>query len=359
MSCLVNVLGLDIGGANTKAAYVQAQEGVIGDVRVLVEYFPVWKNPQNLVHVLQKIRKRADARLDVVGVTITAELADVYKTKREGVLHVLGCVREVFSDLPIYVLSTDVKVLPLREALLEPLGAAAANWAATGWLVSQYFENGLIVDVGSTSTSIIPIINGKVDAQSKTDLDKLVCGELVYTGCLRTNLAAIVQTVPVKGAVCRVSSELFALSADVHRVLGNITEEQYTCETADGKGVTCREALTRLARLVCADREMLTEKELYQIAQYIYEKQIQQIAEGLSQVYSYVKKAALTKVPILTAGLGKDFLAKKAAEQIKTAETIIIMDLDKLLPDNVSLAVPAVGTALMTVKRWERNNRDS
>jgi len=353
---LVNVLGLDIGGANTKAAYVQTQKDAITDVQVLVEYFPVWKNSQNLGYVLQKIKSAVGGELDAVGITMTAELSDVYQTKREGVEHILGCVKEAFVDFPVYVLDTDAKLKLFKDALASPLEAAAANWVATGWLVSQYFENCIVVDVGSTSTSIIPVVNGKVAAQGRTDLDKLIYGELVYTGGLRTNLAAIVQTVPVKGAVSTVASELFALSGDIHLILGNIHSEQYICETADGKGTTCREAFARLARLVCADTEMLTEKELTHIAQYIYEKQIQQIVTGLNQVHNLVKKAALTKVPILIAGLGKNFLAQKAAEQIK-ADTI--MDLGKLLPDKISLAVPAVGVALMTAKEWEKKNSDN
>ena len=104
----------------------------------------------------------------------------------------------------------------------------------------------MVVDVGSTSASIIPIVNGQVAAKGKTDLDKLICGELVYTGSLRTNVAAIVHSVPVKGGIAGVASELFALSGDVHLVLGNITEKQYTCETADGRGKSLPEALARL-----------------------------------------------------------------------------------------------------------------
>ncbi|MCL2642348.1 MAG: H4MPT-linked C1 transfer pathway protein [Candidatus Bathyarchaeota archaeon] len=364
------MLGLDIGGANTKAAYVRNQRGVIEDVQVFVEYFPVWKNSKDLEQVLQKLRDNIGGSLDVVGVTMTAELADVYQTKREGVEHILGCVKKVFLDVPIYVLNTEASLESLEAALAEPVGVAAANWAATGWLVAQYFENCIVVDVGSTSTSIIPIINGKIAAQGKADLDKLICGELVYTGSLRTNLAAIVQTVPVKNAWATVSSELFALSGDVHLILGHITREQYISETADGKGTTYKEALTRLARLICADTEMLTEKELTQIAQHIYEKQIQQITKGLNQVYKHAKKTATTKIPILTAGLGKDFLAHKAAKQ--TITTIIkekekeekitesmIMDLGKMLPSKVSLAVPAVGVALMTAKQAETKTKDA
>jgi probable H4MPT-linked C1 transfer pathway protein len=350
------VLGLDIGGANTKAAYVQTQRGAIKNVQVAVEYFPVWKNPQKLGQVLQKLGETIGGRFDVVGVTMTAELSDVYQTKREGVKHILSCVKEAFSNVPIYVLNTDASVVSLEEALMEPLGVAAANWAATGWLVAQYFENGVVVDVGSTSTSIIPIVNGKIATQGKSDLDKLICGELVYTGSLRTNLAAITQTIPVKNAVASVSSELFALSGDVHLILGNIRQEQYTSETADGQGTTRKEALTRLARLVCADTEMLTEEELVKIAQYLYEKQIQQITASLSQVYKRTKETSSTKVPILTAGIGKDFLSRKAAEQIGAD---VVMDLGELLPNNVALAVPAVGVALITAKHVEGEKLDS
>ncbi len=348
---LVTVLGLDIGGANTKAAYVQTQNGAIKEVKIEVEYFPVWKEPQNLTEILCKLKAGVfGGKLDALGVTMTAELSDAYKTKHEGVTHILGCVKDAFSDVPNYVLNTDAKLVTPKEATEAPLEVAAANWAATGWLVSQYFENCVVVDIGSTSTSIIPVTSGKISAEGKTDLDKLICGELVYTGSLRTNLAAIVQSVPVKGSVAMVSSELFALSGDVHLILGNVTSEQYTSETADGKGRSRREAFTRLARLVCADTEMLTEKELATIAQYIYEKQVQQVTAGLSQVYKRAKKAASTKVPVLVAGLGKDFLAHKAAERIGVD---VVMDLGDLLPKGVSLAVPAVGVALMAAKRVE------
>ena len=159
---------------------------------------------------------------------MTAELSDAYQTKREGVNHILDCVKTVFPEVPIYVLNTDAELESLDVAKQQPLGVAAANWAATGWLVAQQLKNCVVVDVGSTSTSIIPIINGKVAALGKTDLDKLICGELVYTGSLRTNIAAIVQSIPIRNGVAGVSSELFALSGDVHLVLGNITEKDYT-----------------------------------------------------------------------------------------------------------------------------------
>jgi len=345
------VLGLDIGGANSKAAYAITQKGAIREVKVAVEYFPVWKEPSKLTEVLLKLKASlSQDGLDCVGVTMTAELSDAYQTKREGVNSILDSVESAFAGLAVYVLNVDATLEAVSTARREPLVVAAANWAATGWLVSQYFENCVVVDIGSTSTSIIPVINGKVSAQGKTDLDKLICGELVYSGSLRTNVAAIVQAIPVKGGNASVSSELFALSGDVYLVLGHITEEQYISETADGRGRTHKEALARLARVVCADTEMLNEHEIVEMAKYVYGKQIQQVTGGLSQVYKRAKQLASTKVPVLVAGLGKDFLARKAAEQVGAD---VIMDLGELLPKGVSLAVPAVGVALMAAKKLE------
>jgi hypothetical protein len=348
---LVDVVGYDIGGANTKAAFVSVKNGKLVNADVAAEYFPVWKQPEKLENVLLTLKERLVASgLDGVGVTMTAELSDAYQTKREGVHHILKCVKKTFPDVTIYVLNTGGKLETLDVAEQEPLGVAAANWAATGWLIAQHLKDGVVVDVGSTSTSIIPIVNGQVVARGKTDLDKLICGELVYTGSLRTNVAAIVQSIPTKNGVAGVASELFALSGDVHLVLGNITVKDYLSETADERGKTVPEALARLARVVCGDTEMLTKKEIISMAQYICDRQIQKITENLTRVYTYTKQLALGKVPVVVTGLGKDFLARKAAMALGID---IIVDLGTLLPSKAVLATPAFGVATMVTNKLE------
>ncbi len=348
---MVDVLGYDVGGANTKAAFISAENGKVREARVAVEYFPVWKESEKLTSILLTLKKRLGVgTLDGVGVTMTAELSDAYQTKREGVNHILGCTKQAFSDVPIYVLNTDAKLESLDVAKREPLGVAGANWAATGWLVAQHLKDCVVVDIGSTSTSIIPISNGQVAANGKTDLEKLMCGELVYTGSLRTNVTAIVHSIPIRNGVAGVASELFALSGDVHLVLGNISEEDYTSETANGRGKTVPEALARLAKVVCADTEMLTKQEIINIANYIHHEQIKQVVAGLVKVYSNLKSHVLGKVPVVVTGLGKDFLARKAAESI---DADAIVDLSTLVQAEAVLATPAFGVALMTASKLE------
>jgi probable H4MPT-linked C1 transfer pathway protein len=350
---MVNVVGFDIGGANTKAAFIRAESGLVKELKTAMEYFPIWKRgKERLPAVLERLRKQlvSSTKLDGVGVTMTAELSDAYWTKKEGVNHVLDCVTQVFVDVPILVLDVESNLRSVEEARREPIKVSAANWSATGWMVSQAIESCIIVDIGSTTTSIIPVIDGKVAAAGKTDLEKLLNGELVYTGSLRTNIATIVSSIPVRGGMARVSAELFAQSGDVHLILGNIKEGDYTVETADGRGKTRMEAMARLARVVCADIDMLTEQEIVDIAKYVYDKQIEQVAEGLRQVYDRVKPRTRRDIPAVVSGLGREFLAKRAAQR---AGFNRIIDLGDLLGADAAVVSPSVGVALMVASKLE------
>jgi hypothetical protein len=358
---MVNVFSLDIGGVNTKAALLKTKKNIVKELRTVTEYFPIWRRgKEKLPEVLQKLRRQlaGSAVLEGIGVTMTAELSDVYWSKKEGINHILDCVVNVFADTQVFVLNVDGELLSVKDAKERPLEVAAANWVATGWMISKHFKDCIAVDVGSTTTSIIPIVNGRVAAEGKTDPEKLLNGELVYTGALRTNVATIVKYVPFRGGKARVSSELFATSGDVHLLLNHITAEDFTVETADGRGKTRKEAMARLARVVCADVDMLTEQEITTMAQFIYEKQVEQITAGLRQVYKQLKKRThlnVSKIPIVVAGLARDFLARRAAEKAGFKE---IVDLSLLLGAEAAFMSPCIGLALMTVSRLEGEIRE-
>ncbi|MGD2066501.1 MAG: H4MPT-linked C1 transfer pathway protein, partial [Candidatus Bathyarchaeota archaeon] len=79
----MNILGLDIGGANTKATYIKTIDGALKEQRTALEYFPIWKDGKDkLPKVLEKLKTKLanSVALDAVGVTITAELSDAYMT---------------------------------------------------------------------------------------------------------------------------------------------------------------------------------------------------------------------------------------------------------------------------------------
>jgi len=350
---VVNVLGLDIGGANTKATFLITQNGMMKEHRMSIEYFPIWKRGKDqLPNFLEKLRKSLtnSTALDGVGITITAEVSDAYLTKKEGINHILDCVCQVFDDVPLFILGIEAKMLSVEEAQREPLKIASANWAATGWMISQVIKNCIVVDVGSTTTSIIPVIDGKIAAKGRTDLEKLQNGELVYSGSLRTNIATITNNIPAKGKTTRVSSELFAQSGDIHLLLNNITENEYTVETCDGRGKTKRETMARLARVVCADLDMLTEQDIMDMAKFVYDRQVEQIVGGLKQVYEKIKTPIQEKLMVVTTGLGRNFLARKAAEKSDFSKVI---DMSELVGAEAAVVSTSVGVAFMVANSLE------
>ena len=161
--------------------------------------------------------------------------------------------------------------------------------------------------MGSTTADVIPIAAGRVAAEGRTDLDRLLAGELVYTGALRTNLATIAPRVPVRGRWCPVASELFAISGDVHLILGHLAPEAYTCPTPDGRAASVECARERVARLVCADMEQLGVAEVEAIAAYLHAEQVGQIEAAARRVG--------TDSAVVPLGVGA-FLARAVAERL-------------------------------------------
>ncbi len=312
---MIELIGWDIGGANVKTACLQLEKGEILSMQIASQPFEIWRARDQLPRVLQSCLAAVSSTQARAphAVTMTAELSDVFATRREGVQFVFDSLLTAFPTAQGYALSLAGQFEPLEAAKNHPLDFAAANWVATALWLARQFPDCLLLDVGSTTTDIIPILDGRLAATSRTDLERLASGELVYTGVLRTNLAAVVQAVPVQGRLCRVASEYFAISGDVHLILGHISPDDYHCPTPDGRPPALDSARARLARLVCADSEQLSPAEIDTLASYIYHQQIRQIEDGLSQVLS--RFPHLAEVPVLALGSGA-FLAAEAAYRL-------------------------------------------
>jgi probable H4MPT-linked C1 transfer pathway protein len=295
-------LAVDIGGANTKAAWFDGEL-----VRTLTRPFEVWRDREALAGVLREV---AADPADAVAITMTAELSDAFRTKREGVSLVLDAAQAAFGDRPLSVLTTAGELVTVEEARARPWDVAAANWVATALAVAAAYSDALLIDVGSTTADIVPIAAGRVAATANNDLERLLAGELVYTGALRTNLAAIAPRVPVRGDWCPVSSEYFAISADIHLVLGHLEPEAYDCPTPDGRPATVAFARERIARLVCSDLEQLGEGEVDAIAAFLHGEQLRQIEDA-------ARRAQLPPdAPVVAVGSGA-FLGREVAARLE------------------------------------------
>jgi (4-(4-[2-(gamma-L-glutamylamino)ethyl]phenoxymethyl)furan-2-yl)methanamine synthase len=303
-------LAVDIGGANTKAARLEG-----GSLRTVSRPFEVWRDRDALAAVLREVAAGVAARpQDAVAVTMTAELSDAFRTKREGVGFVLDAAQAALGDGTLSVLTTAGELVSVEAARAHPWDVAAANWVATALAVAEAHPDALLVDIGSTTADVIPIVDGRVAASARDDLGRLLAGELVYTGVLRTNLAAIAPRVPVRGGWCPVSSEYFAISADVHVVLGHLAPEAYDCPTPDGRPTTAAFARERIARLVCSDVEQLESAEIDAIAAYLHGEQLRALEEAARRVQRTLSPDA----PVVLVGSGA-FLGREVAARLGRA----------------------------------------
>lgn len=311
------ILGIDIGGANTKIA---SSDGKL----VELHYLPLWKNsklPEALIDISTRLAP------EKVGVVITGELADCFSDKDAGLSYIMKAVNDAFGEA-LFLDSSGAFTKEKKRSI------AAANWMASSLIVGRDFGDCIFVDTGSTTTDIIPIKNGKPLA-AVTDFERLRKNELVYSGALRTNIAAILDTVEVRGTRSRISSELFAITADAYLILGLIPENDYTCDTPDGAGKTMLDAQRRIARVVCADLTEIGEEEIVSMARQVLDKQVMDIADAINDTAC---RHELKK--IVACGLG-EFLVEKAVDDIGLEISII----SRIYGKELSKVFPAYAVA--------------
>ena len=242
---------------------------------------------------------------------MTAELSQLFRTKRDGVSFVLDAIVAALPDADVSVYAVDGRFLTIDAARAAPLRVAAANWSATARIVATMHPDAILIDVGTTTTDVVPIVGGAVKAIGATDPERLACGELLYTGALRTPVEAIVREAPFRGSLAAVSAEGFAIVGDVHLWRGALDAADYTVPTPDGRPVTRSAAGERLARVVCGDREMVDESGVEAIASHVADAQSAAIAGAIARVRSRHPGVDMAVV----AGLGH-FIAADAAHTL-------------------------------------------
>ena len=209
----------------------------------------------------KEIKEAQPVDYDVV-ITITAELSDAFSTKKEGITLICQQLEDVFNPDYLHLINVNAEFISVKEALSNYLSVSASNWIATSLVFGERERLGILLDMGTTTLDLIPIKDGQPVTIGKNDVDRLVNYELYYTGVLRPPIASIVKKVPFHDTVCPISFERFALMADVYLVLGLITEQEYTCDTADGRGKTPHECYARISRVICGDMNLLKSMKL-------------------------------------------------------------------------------------------------
>ncbi len=284
-------IGLDIGGANIKAANISGGAWAMP--------FPLWKERARLGAAVAELLTKAGPH-NAIALTMTGELADCYRDRACGVRDIVTQVLRAAGVHPVLVYTVDGRFATSEEVFRNPDQAAAANWYALAQLAAKWLgsQNGVLVDVGSTTADVIPLSGGKVATSARTDFDRLVQQQLLYFGMGRTPLSALSQTLPYRGQSVPVMAELFATTDDVSLTLGLTSEDANDRNTADGRPRTRAAARNRLARLIGLDHRQFERNDAEVCAKFIWTIMKQRLRSAIERNAAIVEQPdhALTAI---------------------------------------------------------------
>ena len=338
------VMGWDIGGAHVKA--VLLDEG--GNVEQFQQIAcPLWLGLDQLEMAMNAILKSFNVVSSQVShaVTMTGELVDLFENRHEGVLKIATFVDKLLNqDVLFYCMNSEHKAprfISIVDVTNNTKVIASANWHASACLLAQHLPSALLVDIGSTTTDIIVIDDGKVVSGALTDAARMQQDTLVYTGVVRTPVMAVAQKLTIDTVETNVAAEYFATMADVYRLTQELPEAVDMAETADGEPKTMLASARRLARMVGYDVESKSLESWQQLAQACRQKQCNQIQLAMTKQL----KQGMT---IVGAGAG-EFLVAAIAQTLQAPYRTVASALHH--HEDLGVCLPAYAVARLASTR--------
>ena len=334
------VVGWDIGGAHLKAARCEGGR-IVATAQVAA---PLRLGLERLAQAFAEAKSLiGSANCQIV--TMTGELADTFSSRAEGVASLTAAAVRELAPSRVVIYAGRAGFVAPTDAPHHVTNIASANWFASASVVGKRIESSLFMDTGSTTTDIVPIVNGAVAAQGYTDAERLTKGELVYTGLVRASHDHC-RTGPFAGNWSTLIRENFSTMADVHRILGSLPDGADQMASADGRAKTIAASRARLARIVGRDSGDADPSAWIALAQYFVEAQIRAITDGGMLVLSRGELSA--SAPIVVAGVGTGLLREVARRLSRDyVDFDALIDVSSDIRTMVSSVAPAASVAIL------------
>lgn len=306
-----DAVGWDIGGAHLKAA--RCAGGRLESVRQLPT--PLWLGLQHLDEAAAAVLDTLPAAPVLHAVTMTGELADLFPDRHRGVCGIADAfAAQLARRRPrdgLRFFAGDAGLLQHAEVAAASRAIASANWLASAAWCAAALGDGVLVDLGSTTTDIVPFAGGRIRAIGASDAERLESGELVYLGVLRTPLMALAQRVPFGGLLRRPMNEYFATTADVMRLCGEIDEATDMLPAADQGEKSLEASARRLLRMVAEDLPEAGLDRARELARWYRARLVDELHGALDEVLQ--RGAVPPRAPLVAAGIGAPLVEELAA----------------------------------------------
>jgi probable H4MPT-linked C1 transfer pathway protein len=203
--------------------------------------------------------------------------------------------------------------LAADDAAAQWPAVASVNWLASASLVAQRLPDAVLIDIGSTTTDLIPIRACRPIPTGRSDATRLASGELVYLGVVRSPLCALARRIRFRGSAYNVMNEFFATTADVFRLTGELDPAHDHYPPADSGARDEAGSRLRLARMIGHDARDASATEWREFA---LRWRAQMLAEIRRNLVGVIRRAGLpATAQFVAAGCGA-FLVRELAAQL-------------------------------------------
>lgn len=305
------IVGWDVGGAHVKVAVFRQDEGFENVIQLPC---PLWKGEHVLEHVIQQVMQNLPSQSRMHGITMTGELVDLFENRDQGVERIVRIMNRFLTDEEVFIYAGKQGFIPASSLSSQHYRSiASANWLASVTCAARQLQNGLFIDVGSTTTDILVFKDNDSCVSGFTDFERLRSHEMVYSGIVRTPVMAVAQSAAFGGQMVGMMAEYFATMADVYRLTGELNEDHDQYETCDGADKTVPSSARRLSRMIGYDF-LEADLSLWKLfAESIKSKQRQIIRIACEQQLS--RGLISRQDPFVGAGIGR-FLVKQIAAEL-------------------------------------------
>lgn len=296
-------IGWDVGGAHLKAVALDGDRVVAAHILPC----PLWQGLEHLRAAVETMLAALPAGPAGHALTMTGELCDLFAGRAEGVSAILDEMCRALAPASPRAWVRGRGLVAAGDAAADPLAVASMNWHAMASALAASAPAALLVDVGSTTTDVLVIVDGEPRARGLDDRARLASDELVYQGVARTPVMALAARVPYRGRWQSLAAEYFATTADVYRLLGQLPDEADLLPSADGRAKTVALSAARLARMVGDDGGPAMLGALVDLAAWLRGAQLTRLREAALRVVDGAQPAV-----VVGAGVGR-FLVRELA----------------------------------------------
>lgn len=303
-------LGLEFGGKNIKFAVAEMEKQKDSASLLLFSQLRAPTLHEGLYYLSSCLKKELGEKtlslIDPVLVSSSATIA--YGSLLEGLHEIESMVRSFIGDYnkeaSILFISREGSFNEIEEVDKEA-GTNPRNiykyidayWYAPTLMAKQIFkiQNFIYVDTGSSSTSIIPVVQGQPVVEPLEN--RLITGKLVPIGLQYTPAVYLLNEMNLMGKHFKVFPYFPIYTSDVMTLIkGNLDEAHL------------RKAKLGMARLVCEDPLFVSDDILKEISYQIYQAMKTTIKEAVNNIVR--KYYTNQSVPLVIAGSGAQFLSE-------------------------------------------------